>query len=68
MCSRRSPVDRSDEVDVGDFAFAAGDPTYDLVVSEAGVIEVVRPATANAPEASLITFGPGAFVGELGLS
>ena len=56
-----------DVVDVGEAAFAAGDPTYDLVVIEAGVIEVVRPATANAPEASLITFGPGAFVGELGL-
>ena len=56
-----------DVVDVGGAAFAAGDPTYDLVVIEDGVIEVVRPATANAPEASLITFGPGAFVGELGL-
>ncbi len=56
-----------DVVDVGEAAFAAGDPTYDLVVIEDGVIEVVRPATANAPEASLITFGPGAFVGELGL-
>jgi hypothetical protein len=26
---------------------------------------VVRPRTVNAPEASVITFGPGAFVGEL---
>jgi thioredoxin reductase (NADPH) len=56
-----------DALEVGEAAFAAGDPSYDLVVIEEGAIEVVRPATANAPEASLITFGPGAFVGELGL-
>ena len=56
-----------DELDAGEAAFAAGDPTYDLIVIEEGAIEVVRAATANAPEASVITFGPGAFVGELGL-
>jgi thioredoxin reductase (NADPH) len=56
-----------DELEVGTAAFAAGDPTYDLIVIEEGAIAVVRPATLNAPEASLIAFGPGAFVGELGL-
>jgi thioredoxin reductase (NADPH) len=56
-----------DALEVGEAAFAAGDPSYDLIVMEEGTIEVVRPATANAAEASLITFGPGAFVGELGL-
>jgi thioredoxin reductase (NADPH) len=56
-----------DALEVGEAAFAAGDPSHDLVVIEQGAIEVVRPATANAAEASLITFGPGAFVGELGL-
>ena len=55
------------ELEVGEAAFTAGDPTYDLVVIEQGAIEVVRPATLNAPEASLVTFGPGAFVGELSL-
>ena len=58
---------RPDELEVGEAAFAAGDPTYDLIVIDEGAIEVVRPATVNAPEASVITFGPGAFVGELGL-
>ena len=58
---------RPDELDVGEAAFAAGDPTYDLIVIEQGAIEVVRAATPNAPEASVVTFGPGAFVGELGL-
>jgi CRP-like cAMP-binding protein len=56
-----------DELEVGEAAFAAGDPTYDLIVIEQGAIEVVRPATLNAPEASLVSFGPGAFVGELSL-
>ena len=56
-----------DELEVGETAFAAGDPAYDLIVIDQGAIEVVRTATLNAPEASVITFGPGAFVGELGI-
>jgi thioredoxin reductase (NADPH) len=56
-----------DELEVGEAAFAAGDPTYDLIVIEKGAIEVVRAATLNAPEASVVSFGPGAFVAELGI-
>jgi thioredoxin reductase (NADPH) len=56
-----------DELEVGEAAFAAGDPTYDLIVIEQGAIEVVRAATLNAPEASVVSFGPGAFVAELGI-
>ena len=56
-----------DELEVGEAAFAAGDPTYDLIVIEQGAIEVVRAATLNAPEVSVATFGPDAFVGELSL-
>jgi thioredoxin reductase (NADPH) len=56
-----------DELEVGETAFAAGDPAYDLIVIERGVIEVLRPATLNAPEVRVVTFGPGAFVGEMGL-
>jgi thioredoxin reductase (NADPH) len=56
-----------DELEVGETAFAAGDPAYDLIVIERGMIEVVRPATLNAPEVPVVTFGPGAFVGEMGL-
>jgi thioredoxin reductase (NADPH) len=55
------------ELAVGEAAFAAGDPSYDLIVIDEGTIEVVRPATANASEVSVVRFGPGAFVGELGL-
>jgi thioredoxin reductase (NADPH) len=56
-----------DELEIGEAAFAAGDPTYDLIVIEQGAIDVLRAATLNAPEASVITYGSGAFVGELGL-
>jgi thioredoxin reductase (NADPH) len=56
-----------DELPAGDEPFAAGDPSYDLILIEEGAIDVVRPATANAPEATLIRFGPGAFVGEFGI-
>jgi CRP-like cAMP-binding protein len=56
---------RLDELEAGETAFAAGDPAYDLIVIEQGAIEVVRPSTVNGREASVVTFGPGAFVGEL---
>jgi thioredoxin reductase (NADPH) len=56
-----------DALEVGAAAFTAGDPEYDLIVIEQGAIDVVRPATANAPEVPLIRFGPGEFVAELGL-
>ena len=58
---------RPETVEVGDAVFTAGDPSYDLIVVESGVIEVVRAATRDAPEASLVRHGPGAFVGELSL-
>jgi thioredoxin reductase (NADPH) len=54
-------------VSVGDEVFTAGDPSYDLIVVDSGAIEVIRPATLDAPEVSLVRHGPGAFVGELGL-
>lgn len=56
-----------DELEVGETAFAAGDLAYDLIVIDEGSLELVRAAAPNVPEASLITFGPGAFVGEFGL-
>jgi thioredoxin reductase (NADPH) len=57
-----------DELEAGEAAFAAGDPAYDLIVIEQGVIELVRAGTVNEPEESVIrTFGPGTFVAELGI-
>ena len=54
-------------LEAGEDAFTAGDPSYDLIVVESGAIEVIREATHDAPEASLVRHGPGAFVGELSL-
>jgi thioredoxin reductase (NADPH) len=42
--SRLRSYGTPDELDVGEAAFAAGDPWYDLIVIEQGTIAVVRPA------------------------
>jgi len=54
-------------VDVGDVLYGPGDATYDLVVLEDATVEIVQPATLDAPEESLVRFGPGSFLGELNL-
>jgi thioredoxin reductase (NADPH) len=55
------------ETTVGEVIFRVGDATYDLVVIEAGEVEVVREATADAPEAVIAVHGAGRFLGELSL-
>ena len=57
----------SDPVAVGDVIFRVGDVSYDLVVIEEGVVEVVREATKDAPEAVVATHGAGRFLGELNM-
>jgi len=47
--------------------FRPGDPAYDLIVIEAGRIEIVSPADRDEPEAVIATYGPGGFLGELNL-
>jgi CRP-like cAMP-binding protein len=56
------------EVDVhaGDVLSAAGDDTYDLVVVLDGEVDVIE-ARGKPAERVLATFGPGGFLGELGL-
>ncbi|MFE3830427.1 FAD-dependent oxidoreductase [Streptomyces sp. NPDC059092] len=56
-----------EDVTAGHVIHRIGDKTYDLVVIDDGEVEVVREATADAPEEVIATFGPGAFLGELGL-
>lgn len=56
-----------EDLDVGAVVFAAGHPTYELIVVERGTLELVRPATANSAETHVATYGPGSIVGELGL-
>jgi len=54
-------------VAVGDTLFAVGDVAYDLVVIEEGLVEIVREATRDAPEAVVARHGAGRFLGELNL-
>jgi thioredoxin reductase (NADPH) len=55
------------DVAVGDTVFRAGDETYDLIVVERGVVDLVRAATHDAPEEVVVSHGPGRFIGELSL-
>jgi CRP-like cAMP-binding protein len=38
-----------------------------LIITEDATVEIVQPATQDAPEESLVRFGPGSFLGELNL-
>jgi thioredoxin reductase (NADPH) len=54
-------------VEAGEVLYGPGDATYDLIVTEDATVEIVQPATLDAPEESLVRFGPGSFLGELNL-
>jgi thioredoxin reductase (NADPH) len=54
-------------VGAGDVLYGPGDATYDFIVIEDAAVEIVQPATREAPEESLVRFGPGSFLGELNL-
>jgi thioredoxin reductase (NADPH) len=55
------------DVEVGELVFRAGDPTTDLYVVESAWIEVFRNAIRDSPVDSIVTHGPGRFVGEFSL-
>jgi thioredoxin reductase (NADPH) len=55
------------DVEVRDVVFRPGDPAYDLIVIEAGWIEIVSPPSGAEPEAVVAAYGPGGFLGELNL-
>jgi len=55
------------EVRSRDVVFRPGDPAYDLIVIEAGSIEIVSPATGDEPEAVVAVYDAGGFLGELSL-
>jgi thioredoxin reductase (NADPH) len=54
-------------VEAGEVLYGPGDATYDLIVAEDATVEIVQPATRDAPEESLVRFGPGSFLGELNM-
>lgn len=57
----------SEPVSVGDTLFRPGDLTYDLVLIQQGVIDIVSAATSDAPEEIVVQHKAGAFLGELNL-
>jgi thioredoxin reductase (NADPH) len=54
-------------VEAGEILYGPGDATYDFVVTEDATVEIVQPPTRDAPEESLVRFGPGSFLGELNM-
>src|SRR5436190_6255148 len=55
------------ETNAGEMLYQAGDRGYDFIVIESGEVDVVRPAMPDAPEALIVTWGAGRFLGELNL-
>jgi thioredoxin reductase (NADPH) len=54
-------------VAAGDIVFQAGDTSIDLILVDEGAIDIVRPATVDAPEETIVRHGPGRFLGELNM-
>jgi thioredoxin reductase (NADPH) len=65
--ARLRPYGTAQDVAAGDVLYGPGDATYDFVVVENATVEIVQPATRDAPQESLVRFGPGSFLGELNL-
>ncbi|MCU1407728.1 MAG: cyclic nucleotide-regulated FAD-dependent pyridine nucleotide-disulfide oxidoreductase [Glaciihabitans sp.] len=64
---RLSSYGTTKDIAIGEVIYRVGDVSYDLVVIEAGEIEVVREVTADAPEAVVAVHGAGRFLGELNM-
>ena len=54
-------------VNAGDTLFRPGDLTYDLVLIEQGVVDIVSTPTDGTPEQIVVQHKAGAFLGELNL-
>ena len=55
------------EVAAGDVLFDAGDETYDLIVVLEGEMEITIENRSSPGEPFVATYGPGQFLGEIGL-
>jgi thioredoxin reductase (NADPH) len=55
------------EVSTGEVLFAEGDETYDLIVVLDGEMEIVIDNRSRPAEPFVATYGPGQFLGEIGL-
>ncbi len=54
-------------VNVGDSLFEPGDVTYDLILIDEGVVDIVSAATLGKPEAIVVQHRAGGLIGELNL-
>jgi thioredoxin reductase (NADPH) len=55
------------EVAAGEVLFAAGDENYDLIVVLDGEMDILIDIRTNPAEPFIATYGPGQFLGEIGL-
>jgi thioredoxin reductase (NADPH) len=51
----------------GDLVFEAGDDTYDLILLEAGAVDLLVPTGRHEPEKVVLRIPASTFIGELGL-
>ena len=65
--ARLRPYGTPQDVKAGEVLYGPGDATYDFIVIEDATVEIAQPATRDAPQESLVRFGPGSFLGELNL-
>jgi thioredoxin reductase (NADPH) len=66
-CARLRAFGTAQTVSVGDTLFEPGDVTYDLVLIDEGVVEIVSATTLGKPEALVVQHRAGALIGELNL-
>jgi thioredoxin reductase (NADPH) len=57
----------AEDVREGDVLFAPGQSSYELILIERGAVRLVRPQGGGLPDAVVVEFGAGDFVGELSL-
>ena len=66
-CTRLRAFGTAQTVNVGDTLFEPGDVTYDLVLIDEGVVDIVSAPTLGKPEALVVQHRAGGLIGELNL-
>ena len=54
-------------VEAGEVLYGPGDPTYDLIVVDDAILDIVQPATIDGQEETIVRYDSGAFLGELNM-
>jgi thioredoxin reductase (NADPH) len=66
-CTRLRAFGTAQTVNVGDTLFEPGDVTYDLMLIDEGVVDIVSAPTLGKPEALVVQHRAGGLIGELNL-